>query len=76
MPTFREQIEAIIEHIDRYENPTDEILLLIRRLVDETIHDSSHNTPHAERNVRRAIKQQLLDQLGADRSTASPKGRR
>ncbi len=69
MPTFREQVAAIIEHQDRYEHPTDEVISLVRRLVDETIHDSGHNTPSAERNVRRAIKRQLLDHLGADRPT-------
>ncbi len=68
MPTFREQVEAIIEHRDRYEDPTDEMLSLIRQLVNETIYDSSHNTPLGERNVRRAIKQRLCERLGTDRS--------
>ncbi len=69
MPTFREQVEAIIEHRDRFENPTDEMLSLIRQLVNETIHDSGHNTPIAERNVRRAIKRQLLAHLDTDTPT-------
>jgi hypothetical protein len=64
MPTFREQVEAIIEHRDRYEDPTGEMLSLIRQLVDETIRDGGHNTPLAERNVRRAIKRQLFERLG------------
>jgi len=66
MPTFREQVETIIEHRDRYENATDEILALVHALVDETIPDSGHNTPIAERNVRRAIKR-LSERLGTDR---------
>ncbi|MGI8404590.1 MAG: hypothetical protein ACR2OE_07475 [Thermomicrobiales bacterium] len=71
MPTFREQVAAIIEHRDRYENPTDEMLSLIHQLVNETIPDGGHNTPLAERNVRRAIKRQLLDHLGADMPTTT-----
>jgi len=70
MPTFRERVETIIEHRDRYENPTDEMLSLIRQLVHETIHDGGHNMPTAERNVRRAIKRQLLDSLGTEMSGA------
>ncbi len=66
MPTFREQVEAIIEHRDRYEDPTNEMLSLIRQLVDETIHDGGHNMPTAERNIRRAIKRQLLGNLGTE----------
>ena len=69
MPTFREQVEAIIEHRDRYEDPTNEMLSLIRQLVDETIHDGGHNMPTAERNIRRAIKRQLLGNLGTEMPT-------
>lgn len=68
MPTFRDQVEAIIEHPDRYEYPTDAILSLVLELVNETIPDGGHNTPTAERNVRRAIKQRLCERLGTDRS--------
>jgi len=66
MPTFRERVETIIEHRDRYEHPTDEMLSLIRQLVHETIHDGSHNMPTAERSIRRATKRQLLDTLGTE----------
>ncbi len=70
MPTFREQIEAIIAHRDRYDNLTDEILSFVRQLAHETVHDSSHNTPAAERNVRKTIKTQLLERPGVDERTA------
>ncbi len=74
MPTFREQVKAIIEHRDRFENATDEMLSLIPQLVNETIHASGHNTPPAERNVRRAIKGQLLAHLDAGRPSTKRQG--